>query len=163
MKNVVLIGMMGCGKSTVGRLLAHGLELDPADTDVLVEQREGRSIPAIFASDGEEYFRACEFEIARTLAKRENLVIACGGGLPTRERAISALRATGVVFWLDRDPEDIFDHVDMTDRPLAGDRAAFLTRARERREIYRRWADHRITAFSTPAATAAQIREVLSI
>lgn len=163
MRNIVLIGMMGCGKSTVGRILARDLALELVDTDALVERREGRSIPAIFAVEGEDYFRAKELELVQALAGKQDLVIACGGGLPTREQAVSALRASGVVVWLDRDPEDIFDHVDMAGRPLAGDRAAFLARARERREIYRRWADHRITQFATPAATAAQIREVLSI
>ena len=83
-KNIVLIGMMGCGKSTVGRLLARRLGRELVDTDALIERRQGRSIPAIFASEGEEGFRALELEVCRELSGRQGLVIACGGGLPTQ-------------------------------------------------------------------------------
>ena len=81
MKNLVLIGMMGCGKSTVGALLAHRLGRELADTDQLIEAREGCTIPELFVARGEEYFREREREVAWELAGREDLVIACGGGL----------------------------------------------------------------------------------
>ena len=63
-KNIVLIGMMGCGKTTVGKLLARRFDRPLVDTDALIEQRQGRSIPDIFAQDGEAYFRALELELA---------------------------------------------------------------------------------------------------
>ena len=67
-KNIVLIGMMGCGKTTVGRLLARRLGLELIDTDALIEERQGRSIPEIFASDGEAGFRALELALCRELS-----------------------------------------------------------------------------------------------
>lgn len=155
MKNIVLIGMMGCGKTTVGRLLAQPLGLDLADTDALIEQRAGRSIPDLFSRDGEAHFRALELALCRELSGQSGLVIACGGGLPTQEAAIAALKETGVVFWLDRDPGEIYDGLDVSGRPLAqGGREDFLQRYERRAPIYRRWADHLVRAKSPQAAAA---------
>ena len=127
--NVVLIGMMGCGKSTVGRILAERLGLELIDTDQYIEKRERRSIPDIFAAEGEVYFRERELETAQALGGRQNLVIACGGGLPLREDCIRPLAESGLVFFLRRDPGETYDSVSMTGRPLAQDgRNAFLAR-----------------------------------
>ena len=90
-KNIVLIGMMGSGKTTVGGLLAQRLRRPFVDTDVLIEEREGRSIPDIFARDGEVFFRGLERTVAQELSGLSGLVIACGGGLPLRDEAIAAL------------------------------------------------------------------------
>lgn len=151
MKNIVLIGMMGCGKSTCGQLLAEKLGRAFVDTDVLIQQREGRSIPDLFAHYGEVFFRSRERETAQELSRREGLVIACGGGLPMVEVAMEPLAATGFVVFLERDPQDIFAHVAMDGRPLAQDgEAAFLARYAQREPIYRRWAD--LTVCSQPTA-----------
>lgn len=157
-KNIILIGMMGCGKTTVGRLLAQSLGLEPADTDVLIEQREGRSIPDIFARDGEAYFRALELELCRELSRRQGLVIACGGGLPTQEAAIAALKENGLVFWLDRDPGETYDGLDVSGRPLAqGGREDFLARYALRSPIYRRWADYILVKPESPEYARSRI------
>ena len=132
-KNIVLIGMMGCGKSTIGALLARRLGRKLVDTDALVGAQEGRTIPEIFASDGEEYFRQAEERVAKTLASRSALVIACGGGLPLREESIRPLKESGTVFFLCRDPGEIYDTVSMAGRPLGqGGREAFLARFAQR-------------------------------
>lgn len=163
MKNIVLIGMMGCGKTTVGGLLARRLGRVLADTDRLIEEREGRSIPELFAAEGEGYFRDRELEAARELAGRQDLVIACGGGLPLREEAISPLKESGVVVFLNRDPGEIYDTVSMAGRPLGqGGREAFLERFAQREPVYRRWADHVITGAGGPRAAAEAILEVLT-
>ena len=150
-KNIILIGMMGCGKTTVGGLLAQRLDRPLVDTDTLIEERQGRSIPDIFAREGEEYFRNLELELCRELSGREGLVIACGGGLPTQEEAISALRENGLVFWLDRDPGETYDGLDVSGRPLAqAGRDEFLRRYQNRAPVYRRWADHAIPCGDGP-------------
>ena len=150
MKNIVLIGMMGCGKTTVGELLATRLKRTLVDTDALIERQTGMTIPEIFNREGEEYFRSLEMD----------LIIACGGGLPTREGAIAALAETGTVVWLDRDAGDIFDSGDMTNRPLAQNgREAFLERAAGRRPVYEKWADVTVTDFTSPVSTAARVLE----
>ena len=160
--NIVLIGMMGCGKTTVGRLLSRRFARPLADTDALIEAREGRSIPDIFARDGEERFRALELELSLELSAQDGLIIACGGGLPLRDGAIAALKKNGLVFWLDRDPADTFDTLDTSGRPLAqAGRADFIRRYHNRAPIYRRWADHIVRAKS-PQAAAALISAIVT-
>ncbi len=162
MRNLVLIGMMGCGKSTAARLLAQELELEAVDTDQLIEAREGRSIPDIFAQSGEDCFRELEAELCRELARREGLVIACGGGLPMRPDCIGPLKTSGTVVFLERDPNDIYDNVNMEHRPLGQvEREAFLERYRQREPVYRRWADRVVSTRATAAETLEAILEVL--
>lgn len=158
--NIVLIGMMGCGKSTVGRILSEQLGLTLIDTDHYIETQECRSIPDIFAVQGEAYFREREREAALALCERENLVIACGGGLPMRTDCIRPLHESGLVFLLLRDPGETYDSVSMASRPLAQDgRNAFIAKFQQREPIYRRWANYTIKAQSAKEA-AAQIVEI---
>ena len=156
MKNIILIGMMGCGKTTVGELLAQRLKKTLVDTDRLIEVRLGMSIPEIFESEGEDYFRSVELGVAH------DLIIACGGGLPTQDAAMAALKESGVALWLDRDAGEIFDNEDLSDRPLAqAGREAFLARAETRRPIYEKWADATIHDFTSPVSTAARAKEAV--
>ena len=153
--NIVLIGMMGSGKTTVGRLLAQRLHRPFVDTDALIEEREGRSIPDIFARDGESAFRALELDLSRELSGQGGLVIACGGGLPTQDGAIRPLKESGLVFWLDRDPGETYDALDVSHRPLArSGRDDFIRRYQSRAPIYRNWSDHMICAGSPQEAEA---------
>ena len=162
-QNIVLIGMMGCGKTTVGRLLAQRLECPMADTDALIEERTGRTIPDIFAADGEARFRALELELCRELAGRRGLVVACGGGLPLQDGAIAALKDSGLVFWLDRDPGETYDALDVSGRPLAqAGRADFIRRYQDRAPVYRRWADRIIPCAGGPQAAADLISTIYS-
>lgn len=156
--NLVLIGMMGSGKTTCGRLLAQQLGRELVDADILLQQREGRSIPEIFAAEGEGYFRELESSIARELSQRSNLVIATGGGIILRPENVRSLRESGVVVWLNRPADHIFDTEDLGDRPLAQDgKAAFLKTFAAREEKYRQAAHIIIEDFSSPQATVAEI------
>ncbi len=164
MKNIVLIGMMGCGKSTVGALLAQKLGVELIDTDALIEAREGRTIPWLFRERGEDYFRTCEERVAGELAGKTGLVISCGGGLPLREEAIRPLHGSGTVFFLCRDPGVTYDSGVLGDRPLAQEgRAAFVERFVQREPVYRRWAHHVISDPPSPEAAADAILEVLKL
>lgn len=160
-KNIILIGMMGCGKSTVGALLAQPLGRELVDTDALIEQRQGRSIPDIFSRDGEAYFRALELALCRELSGQQGLVIACGGGLPLQDEAMTALKENGLVFWLDRDPGQTYDGLDVSGRPLAqGGREDFLQRYEQRSPIYRRWADYIIPCGDGPQGAAERVSTI---
>ena len=162
MKNIVLIGMMGCGKSTVGALLAQKLGLTLVDTDALIEEREGRSISEIFAADGEDYFRDQELGVSEELARRQDLVIACGGGLPMKPDCIGSLKYSGTVIWLRRDPAETYDTMEISGRPLAQQgREAFLERFAQREPIYRQWADLVVEDFSTVENTLNAVLEGL--
>ena len=163
MKHLVLIGMMGCGKSTVGGLLAKRLGRELVDTDATIEARTGLSVPEIFAQKGEGFFRDQELGVCQELAcRRSGLVIACGGGLPLRAGCIGPLKDNGTVVFLNRDPGEIYDSVPMDGRPLGqGGRQAFLDRFARREPVYRRWADLVVEDFSAPEATARAILEGL--
>jgi shikimate kinase len=162
MKNIVLIGMMGSGKSTIGALLAQRLGRTLVDTDQRIVEREGRSISEIFADKGEGYFRDLELAVARELGEQRDLIVACGGGLPLRENCITPLKESGTVFWLRRDPGETYDTLDTAGRPLAQQgRQDFLDRFARREPIYRRWADYIIDDFSSPEATLQHVLEAL--
>lgn len=163
MKHIVLIGMMGCGKSTIGGMLAQSLNRPLVDTDHLIEVQEGTVIPTIFSQKGESYFRQQEAVVAQGLAQEEGLIISCGGGLPTVEQAIAPLYNSGVVFFLKRNPKDILATVSMAGRPLGQDGIdAFLARYQQREPIYRQWSHHEISGDGTPEDVLQRILEVLT-
>lgn len=119
-KNIVLIGMPGSGKTTLGKQLASRLGRTFVDTDDFVVQLEGKTIADMFAVS-EEYFRDAETKAAQELAKRRGLVVACGGGVIKRSVNIEIFKETGVVIFLDRSPDDIVTDVDVASRPLLKD------------------------------------------
>jgi shikimate kinase len=106
--NVILIGFMGAGKSSVGRILARRLGRCFIETDDMITAKEGRSIPEIFAAKGEAHFRTAEEEALALLALKSGDVIATGGGLPCREGRPTALRALGTVVWLTGDFDALY-------------------------------------------------------
>ena len=103
MQNIVLIGMPGCGKSTVASALAAKLGRKAVDADAEIVRMAGKSIPDIFAQDGEEVFRAWETKVLAELGKQSGLIIATGGGCVTQDRNYPLLHQNGNVFWLHRD------------------------------------------------------------
>lgn len=115
MQNIVLIGMPGCGKSTVGALLAEKTGRKLADADEEIIRLAGKSIPDIFAQDGEEVFRAWETKALENLGKQSGLIIATGGGCVTRERNYPLLHQNGRIFWLRRS----LDVLPTDGRPLS--------------------------------------------
>ncbi|QKT07271.1 shikimate kinase [Gordonia sp. X0973] len=114
---VVLTGFMGSGKSTVGRALAHALGVGFVDTDAEVERRSGRTIPEIFATDGEPAFRAIERDVVLDVLTGHRGVVALGGGSVTVPEIAAALAHHHVVY-LDVTPEVGFARVAASDRPL---------------------------------------------
>lgn len=103
MQNIVLIGMPGCGKSTIGTLLARECDREFVDTDTLIAAKAGKSIPQIFAEDGEPAFRKLETEVLTDISKRSNLVIATGGGCVTIPENYPLIHQNGQIVWLQRD------------------------------------------------------------
>jgi shikimate kinase len=154
--NVVLVGYMGAGKSSVGRLLARRLGRCFVETDDMITARVGRSIPEIFAERGEAEFRALEEEAVRLLALKSGDVIATGGGLPCREGRPAALRAVGTVVWLRGDFETMYERARRAgERPMLAGRARDEIEALYRaREPYYRQADLTI---DTTALTPDQV------
>lgn len=158
MKNIYLIGMMGCGKSTCSQALGKALSRPVLDTDHEIERQTGKTISEIFAQDGEDTFRDIETRLCESLSRQENLIVATGGGLPLRETNRELLRSRGLVLFLNRAPETIFDTGDMSKRPLGQQgREAFLLRFSQRLPLYRACAHREISDFSSVERTLAEI------
>ena len=120
--NLALIGFMGTGKTTVGRLVAEALHFDFLDTDELIQSRTGKSIAEIFAQDGEPAFRELERQIVRELSTKTKTVISTGGGLPTNPENLALLKSYAVVVCLWSSPDKIWNRVkNQTHRPLLHD------------------------------------------
>ena len=155
--NVVLIGMPGSGKSCVGAALAERLGMPLVETDAMVVEKTGRSIPDIFAAGGEDAFRARETAALAELGKRSGAVLATGGGCVCRAENYPLLHQNGTIFWLQRDlallPKD--------GRPISqrSDLAALYA---QRAPLYARFADAVIDNNGTPEETVQKILEVLA-
>jgi len=120
--NIALIGFMGAGKTSVGRLVAEQLHFDYLDTDELIQSRTGRTITEIFSTDGEAAFRKMEQELVAELATRTKTVIATGGGLPVNPQNLVGLKTHALVVCLWASPETIWERVkNQTHRPLLRD------------------------------------------
>jgi len=119
-KNLVLIGFMGSGKTSVGLKLSYRLRRMVEDTDRLIERREGRSISEIFARQGEEYFRQLETRLLEELTEQKfSRIYSVGGGTPVREENRKLLRKLGNVIYLRIRPETVYDRLkEDTTRPL---------------------------------------------
>ncbi len=119
-QNIVLTGFMGTGKTTVGRLLAAALDRPFVDTDALIVEQNGRSIPTIFDEDGPDAFRAMETAVSHQLSQQENLIISTGGRLMLDRENADALMQNGIVFCLNASAETIYNRVmaDGEKRPL---------------------------------------------
>ncbi len=158
MQNIVLIGMPGCGKSTVGKLLSLQTKRQFVDADAEIVRLSGKSIPQIFAEDGEEVFRDWETRVLSVLGKQSGLIIATGGGCVTRERNYPLLHQNGDIFWIWRSLENL-----PTDgRPLSQkNNLADMYRIRE--PMYQRFCDCCISNNNTPEEAAEKILSCLDL
>ena len=117
--NIVLIGFMGAGKSTISDYLQTVFAMDIIEMDQIIAERAGMSISDIFETYGEQYFRDCETNLLIEMQSRTNVVISCGGGTPMRECNVAVMKKNGRVVLLTAKPETILDRVkDSHDRPL---------------------------------------------
>jgi len=120
--NIALIGFMGTGKTSVGRLVAEQLRFEYLDTDEVIQSGTGRTITDIFETDGERAFRALEQQVVKELASRNKSVIATGGGLPVNPENLASLKTHSLVVCLWSSPEKIWERVrHQSHRPLLQD------------------------------------------
>lgn len=118
-KNIMLIGFMGSGKSTVCACLEEKYGFTAVETDALIAGREGMSINEIFAERGEEYFRDLESGLIEELSEKSGLAVSCGGGAALREKNVANMKKNGRVVWLTASPGTIYGRVkDSNERPL---------------------------------------------
>ena len=165
--NIVLIGYMGAGKSTVGKSLAETLGMDFIDTDEYIVEKENMTIPEIFAEKGESGFRDIETEAVRYLRENCcNTVISTGGGAVLRDENAMLLKETGKVFYLYATPEETFNRVKGdTGRPLLDSESEeklkekIVKMLEVRYHAYMRTADHRI---DTDGRTVKELVDIIT-
>ena len=164
-KNIILCGFMGCGKSTVGSLLAKKNGMAFVDLDSYIEKKEGKTISEIFSDSGEAYFRALEREASKDLSAKNGLVIAAGGGTLTFQENVDVLRENGKIVLLDI-PVDVVAQrlVGDTTRPLLNrpDRDEAMKELYEKRlPVYRKAADVIIDGNQSPLQVCMEIMSIL--
>lgn len=165
MKNIYLVGFMGSGKSTVGKLLANKLSLTFIDVDKLIEKKENRSIREIFEKDGEQYFRNLEKIEINNLSKNNGYVVSTGGGLGADLDNMKVMKETGNVVWLDVSLNTILERCKNDEnRPLLKLPLNDLRKLYEDRKKVYRLANIRINADKkTPNETVEEIINKLGV
>ena len=160
--NILLIGFMGAGKTTISDYLSTMFDMDIVEMDQVIAEREEMSIPDIFATYGEEYFRDLETNLLIEMQSHKNAVISCGGGAALRERNVAEMKKNGRVVLLTATPETIFERVkDSNDRPVLNGRKnvkGISELMEQRREKYEAAAD---IVINTDDKTVLQICEEL--
>ena len=168
-RSIVLIGMMGAGKSSVGRCLHRRTGLALHDTDEIVAANFGMSIPEIFAEHGDKKFREAETEALRSVRTEEQTIIITGGGIVLRKENVEILRSQAVIVWLDGDEKTLFARASRKqNRPLLqtkNPRRAFSQILGSRRPLYAKIADIRVdtsvlTDEEVAVAILAKLRRV---
>lgn len=156
MQNIVLVGMPGCGKSTVAAALGETLGRQVCDSDALIEELAGMPIPEIFAQQGEDAFRAYETQAIAQLSKRSGIILATGGGCVTRAENYPLLHQNSTIVWLQRE----LTQLPTDGRPLS-QAGKLETMYALRRPLYERFADVTVDNNGALTATITAIKEAL--
>lgn len=140
MKNIVLIGMPSSGKTTIGKMLAKESSMLFFDADEVLEKLFDKSIPDIFAEEGEEGFRRKETTVIKDLSRKDDSVLSCGGGVVLKEENMKNLKKNGVVFFIKRNVEKL----SCEGRPLSKDLETLKKMEKVRLPLYEKYADYTI-------------------
>ena len=159
MTRIILIGYMGAGKTTIGKVLAREMGMEFYDLDNYIEDRFHQKIPDIFAEQGEAAFRDAETAACEELGKRLGAVIATGGGAVVREQNRNALRQNGTVVYLRRG----LDALARSGRPLSKDRDAVKAIFEQRKDIYERFADFTVDVNDDAQVTTERVISCISL
>lgn len=157
-RNLILVGMPGCGKSTVGKRIAEELNREYFDTDELITKKYGKTPAEIISENGEKFFRDLEAEICAEVADKENAVISTGGGSVLRNENVNHLKKNGIVVFIDRKLENI---KPTGDRPLSDSRKKLEEVYKVRYPIYTECADFCIKSDENIVHTIEAIKKNL--
>jgi len=162
MKNkIVIIGMPGSGKTTLGKILAKELDIKFFDMDEYIVNKTGKTTIQLF-ENGEEYFRDIESETCKELAEYDNILISTGGGVIKRKSNIDVLSKEGLIIFLDRPVDNILGDVDVSFRPLLKDgKEKLLKLYDERYTLYNKYADEIVLNNSDVRVVIDKIKEII--
>ena len=164
MKNkVVLIGMPGCGKSTVGKVVSKELSIKFFDMDEYIEKMTSKTIPELF-ENGENYFRNFETTACKELALKNNVLISSGGGVVKRKENIDILKKEGsYIVFIDRPLEELLNDTDISQRPLLKDgREKLIKLYEERYELYKSAADSIVKNEKSLRDTVDEVKKIIN-
>lgn len=162
-KNIVFIGLSGCGKTTIGKILAKKLNMKYCDIDEYIEEREGKSIPEIF-KNGEDHFREIESRAVKEVSQNSSMVISTGGGVIKLPENMEQLRKKGIIIFINRPVEDIVSDIDISNRPLLKDgKEAVYKLYRERYFLYKKYCDYEVLNKKSLPMTVDKIIKYLTI
>lgn len=162
MKNkIVIIGMPGSGKTTLGRMLAEELNIKFFDMDEYIVDKTGKTTMQLF-ENGEEYFRDIESETCKELSQYDNILISTGGGVIKRKKNIEALKKEGLIIFIDRPVDNILGDVDVSFRPLLKDgKEKLLKLYDERYALYNEYAEEIVLNNSDIRTVIDRIKEII--
>ena len=159
---VVIIGMPGSGKTTIGKILGRELDLKFYDMDEYILERTSKSILELF-ENGEDYFRNIETDMCRELSKEKNVLISTGGGVVKKKENIDALKKDALIIFLDRPVEKILEDVDVSKRPLLKDgKERVINLYNERYELYKKYADEIVVNDSDMIEVIERLKNVIA-
>lgn len=159
---VVIIGMPGSGKTTIGKILSRELDLKFYDMDEYIQERTSKSILELF-ENGEDYFRNIETDMCRELSKEKNVLISTGGGVVKKKENIDALKKDALIIFLDRPVEKILEDVDVSKRPLLKDgKERVINLYNERYELYKKYADEIVVNDSDMIEVIERLKNVIA-
>jgi len=162
MTNIYLVGMPGCGKTTIGSLVSDKLGLSLVDLDEYIVEKTGRSIPEIF-EDGESSFRKIETDALEDIAADENQLVATGGGIVTVKDNIDIMKRSGKVIFIDASVDFIMSNSSLDGRPLLKDKTKIHTLYKERINLYRKSADFTVLNDGILSDVCKRVEEVIRI
>jgi shikimate kinase len=162
MKNIYLIGIMGSGKSTIGRLLAKETNKTMVDTDAMVEAEAQKSIMQLFDQDGEPYFRTLESMALYRLSLQKDLIVSCGGGIVLLKPNIELMKASGIIVYIKRSVESIEKNITAVKRPLLKNRRLGEI-FEQRKDLYATTCDIEILNERSPKDAVRQIMAALKL
>ena len=137
-KTIFIIGLPGCGKSALSKMLAEKLNYNLYDMDSFIEKKENKTITDIFADNGEAYFRDIESKVLEELSNLNNAVISTGGGIVLAEKNRKIMKEKGTAIFIDRNADIILQNIDPRERPLlAKDKNKLLELSKQRDSLYR--------------------------
>lgn len=144
-KNIVLIGFMGCGKTTIGKQLAKNCNMSFLDTDYIIQNEQKKTIEQIFNTFGEDYFRKMEKQVCTRLSTFKNCVISTGGGVVKCKDCMESLKKNGYIIYLKATPQKIYENLlNDNKRPLLNTKdklSTIKTLLNEREHLYTQYAD----------------------
>lgn len=159
---VVIIGMPGSGKTTIGKILGRELDLKFYDMDEYIQERTSKSILELF-ENGEDYFRNIETDMCRELSKEKNVLISTGGGVVKKKENIDVLKKDALIIFLDRPVEKILEDVDVSKRPLLKDgKERVINLYNERYELYKKYADEIVVNDSDMIEVIERLKSLIS-